>query len=60
MGELCCNDEVYDSPDEDDFDTTEEWDEAYENYWELQVEKKTDLRDDAIEYLTNEYANEED
>lgn len=60
MGELCMNDDVFDSPDEDDFDTTEEWDAAYETYWEEQVEKKTDLRDDAIEYLTNEYANEED
>jgi hypothetical protein len=57
---LCMNDDVFDSPDEDDFDTTEEWDAAYETYWEEQVEKKTDLRDDAIEYLTNEYANEED
>ena len=60
MGELCCNDEVFDSPDEDDYDTEEEWDEAYENYWELQVEKKTDLQQDAIDYLTEEYANEED
>ena len=60
MGELCMNDDVFESPDQDDFDTREEWDIAYENYWELQVEKKTDLRDEAIEYLTDEYANEED
>ena len=58
MGELCMNDDVFDSPDEDDFDTTEEWDAAYETYWEEQVEKKTDLRDSAIDYLTEEYKEE--
>ena len=60
MGELCCNDEVFDSPDEEDYDTEEEHDEAMERYWEEQVEKKSDLQQDAIDYLTEEYANEED
>ena len=60
MGELSVEDEVFDSPDEEDFDTTEEYDEANELYWEEQVEKKTDLRDSCIEYLTEEYADEED
>ena len=60
MGELSMHDEVFDSPEEEDFDTTEAYDEAQENYWELQVEKRTDLRDKSIEYLTHEYANEED
>ena len=55
MGELAVEDEVFDSPNEDDFDTEGAWDEAYENYWELQVEKKTDLRDSCIDYLTEEY-----
>jgi hypothetical protein len=60
MGELCCMDEVFDSPDEENYDTEEEYDEAMDMYWEEQVEKKTDLQQDAINYLTEEYANEED
>jgi hypothetical protein len=60
MGELCMNDDIFDQPEEEDFKTEEEYSLALEDYWELQVEKKTDLRDNAIEYLTNEYANEED
>ena len=60
MGELSVEDEVFDSPDEEDFDTTEEYDEANELYWEEQFDKRTDLRDSCIEYLTEEYANEED
>lgn len=60
MGELSVEDEVFDSPDEEDFDTTKAYDEANELYWEEQVDKKTDLRDSCIEYLTEEYADEED
>jgi len=60
MGELSMHDEVFNEPEEEDFDTTEAYEESMENYWELQVEKRTDLRDKSIEYLTNEYANEED
>ena len=55
MGELCCEQEEFDSPDEDDFDTEELFDEAMDRYWEEQVEKKTDLQQSAIEYLTEEY-----
>ena len=51
---------MFDQPDEEDFDTEEKHSLALEDYWELQVEKKTDMQDEAIEYLTHEYANEED
>jgi len=57
MGELAVEDAVFESPDEEDFDIEGAWDEAYENYWELQVEKKTELQQKAIDYLTEEYAN---
>ena len=60
MGELAMNDVVFDQPDEEDFDTEEKHSLALEDYWELQVEKKTDMQDEAIEYLTHEYANETD
>ena len=55
MGELFFNDDVFDSPDAEDYDTEEEHDEAMDRYWEEQVEKKTDLQQDAIDYLTEEY-----
>ena len=51
--------EEFDSPDEDDFYTEEEHDEAMDRYWEEQVEKKTDLQQIAIDYLTDEYSSEE-
>tara|TARA_S200002703_G_scaffold145744_1_gene140303 strand:+ start:743 stop:1306 length:564 start_codon:yes stop_codon:yes gene_type:complete len=60
MGELSVEDEEFDAPNEDDFDTEELFDEAMDRYWEKQVNKKIDLRDSCIEYLTEEYADEED